>query len=182
MVAAAAETAPTAQDGANGVAIWVHPQDGAKSLILGAGGTGGLEVYGFDGALRQRWRHEAAHVTVRYDFDFGGRKLPLVLRRRRASTLLGYTVDDAQLARLPGGRVVADDELTGLCSFRSPITGRVYALGMTDAGLMMQWELFASDGLLTAGSCGACRSARASNTAWSTTRARRRTTAMRRSA
>jgi len=38
-VAAAAETAPTAQDGANGVAIWVHPEDGAKSLVLGAGGT-----------------------------------------------------------------------------------------------------------------------------------------------
>ncbi len=57
-VAAAAETAPTAQDGANGVAIWVHPEDGAKSLILGAGGTGGLEVYGLDGALQAAdWRH-----------------------------------------------------------------------------------------------------------------------------
>ncbi len=42
------------EDGANGVAIWVHPADPAKSLILGAGGSGGLEVYGLDGALRQR--------------------------------------------------------------------------------------------------------------------------------
>ncbi len=72
-VAAAAETAPTAQDGANGVAIWVHPEDGAKSLILGAGGTGGLEVYGLDGALKQRIADiEASHVTVRYGFEFGG--------------------------------------------------------------------------------------------------------------
>src|SRR5688572_32163482 len=53
-VASVGETAPTAEDGANGVAIWVHPEDSARSLILGAGGTGGLEVYGLDGALKQR--------------------------------------------------------------------------------------------------------------------------------
>ena len=45
---------------------------------------------------------------------------------------------------------MADDELTGLCSFQSPITGRVYALGMTDGGQMLQWELFATGGALTA--------------------------------
>ena len=45
---------------------------------------------------------------------------------------------------------MADDELTGLCSFQSPITGRVYALGMTDGGQMLQWQLFAADGALTA--------------------------------
>ena len=74
-VAAAGETAPTAQDGANGVAIWVHPEDGAKSLILGAGGTGGLEVYGLDGALRQRISDiEASQVMVRYGFEIGGRQ------------------------------------------------------------------------------------------------------------
>jgi 3-phytase len=36
-----------------------------------------------------------------------------------------------------------DDELTGLCSFQSPVTGKTYALGMTDSGQMLQWELFA---------------------------------------
>ena len=122
-VAAAAETAPTAEDGANGVAIWVHPQDGAKSLILGAGGTGGLEVYGLDGALRQRIGDlEATHVTVRYDFDLDGKKLPLVIAYEPTrSALIGYTIDEAQqLVRLPGESIVADDELTGLCSFQKP--------------------------------------------------------------
>ena len=145
-VAAAAETAPTAEDGANGVAIWVHPQDGAKSLILGAGGTGGLEVYGLDGALRQRIGDlEASHVTVRYNFDLGGRKVPLVIAYEPTrSALIGYTIDEStQLIRLPGEPIIADDELTGLCSFQSPITGRVYALGMTDGGQMLQWQLFA---------------------------------------
>ena len=152
-VAAAAETAPTAEDGANGVAIWVHPEDGAKSLILGAGGTGGLEVYGLDGALRQRIGDlEATHVTVRYDFDLGGKKLPLVIAYEPTrSALIGYTIDEAQkLVRLPGESIVADDELTGLCSFRSPITGRVYAIGMTDGGQMLQWQLFEAKGELSA--------------------------------
>ncbi|MGH8243056.1 MAG: phytase, partial [Steroidobacteraceae bacterium] len=152
-VAAAGETAPTAEDGANGVAIWVHPDDGAKSLILGAGGTGGLEVYGLDGALRQRVSEiEASQVTVRQSFNLGGRKLPLVLAYDpMRSQLTGYTIDvSGKLSRLPGAPIPADDELTGLCSFTSPITGRVYALGMTDSGDMLQWELFAKGDALDA--------------------------------
>ena len=145
-VAAAAETVPTAQDGANGVAIWVHPEDGAKSLILGAAGTGGLEVYGLDGALRQRIADiEASHVTLRYGFEMGGRQVPLALvYDPMRSVLVGYTIDAAgAVTRLPGAPLPVDDELTGLCSFRSPITGRTYALGMTDSGEMLQWELYA---------------------------------------
>ena len=145
-VAAAAETVPTAQDGANGVAIWVHPEDGAKSLILGAAGTGGLEVYGLDGALRQRIADiEASHVTLRYGFEMGGRQVPLALvYDPMRSVLVGYTIDAAgAVTRLPGAPLSVDDELTGLCSFRSPITGRTYALGMTDSGEMLQWELYA---------------------------------------
>jgi 3-phytase len=149
-VAAARETAPTAEDGANGVAIWVHPEDGARSLVLGAGGTGGLEVYGLDGALRQRISDiEASQVMVRYGFDFGGKKLPLVLAYDpMRSALVGYTVEKGELRRLPGKPILADDELTGLCGFTSPITGGIYAVGMTDSGDMLQWELFAKAGQL----------------------------------
>ena len=60
----------------------------------------------------------------------------------------GYTIEDGQLARLPGAPILADDELTGLCGYTSAITGRVYALGMTDSGEMLQWELFAKGGAL----------------------------------
>jgi 3-phytase len=152
-VAASGETTPTAEDGANGVAIWVHPTDGTRSLLLGAGGTGGLEVYGLDGTLRQRIAEiEASQVSVSYGFDVGERKVPLALvYDPRTSSLHGFTVDEAgQVVRLPGKPIVADDELTGLCSFRSPITGRVYALGMTDSGAMMQWDLFVGSGELQA--------------------------------
>jgi len=151
VVAAAAETAPTAEDGANGVAIWVHPKDGAKSLILGAGGSGGLEVYGLDGALRQRISGiQATLVDVQYGFEIGGRAADLVLAYDPlGAALVGYTIDDdGALSRLRGSPITADDELTGLCSFRSPITGRTYALGMTDSGQMLQWEIFDKGGSL----------------------------------
>jgi 3-phytase len=146
-IAAAAETAPTAEDGANGVAIWVHPSNPDQSLVLGAGGTGGLEVYGLDGALRQRVGDiEASHVSLRYGFDLGRRQLPLVLvYESKSSSLIAYTIDEQlTLVRLPGAPIAVDDELTGLCNFRSPITGTVYALGLTDSGQMLQWELFAA--------------------------------------
>jgi len=151
VVAAAAETAPTAEDGANGVAIWVHPEDGAKSLVLGAGGTGGLEVYGLDGALKQRVSEiEASLVTVRYGFDFGGKAGPLVLAYDPVhSALVGFSIDAAgTLSKVAGTPIAADDELTGLCSFQSAITGRVYALGMTDSGQMLQWQLSGRGGAL----------------------------------
>jgi 3-phytase len=150
-VAAAAETAPTAQDGANGVAVWINPTDGAGSLVLGAGGTGGLEVYGLDGSLKQRVSEiEADLVDVRYGFDFGGTVGSLVLAYDPVrSGLIGLTFDaSGRLARLPGTPIAADDELTGLCSFRSAITGRSYALGMTDSGEMLQWEIFGKGGAL----------------------------------
>ena len=35
-----------------------------------------------------------------------------------------------------------------MCGYTSAITGRVYALGMTDSGDMLQWELFAKGGAL----------------------------------
>lgn len=150
-VAASAETAPTAEDGANGVSVWIDAEDGARSLILGAGGTGGLEVYGLDGGLKQRVSEiEADLVDVRYGFDFGGRSGPLVLAYDPVrSGLTGLTFDAAgKLARLPGAIIAADDELTGLCSFRSSITGRSYALGMTDSGEMLQWEVYGKSGNL----------------------------------
>jgi len=111
VLAAARETAPTAEDGANGVTIWVHPDDAARSLILGAGGTGGLEVYGLDGALRQRIPDiEAAQVMVRYGFDFGGKRAPLVLAYDPVrSALVGFTIEQERLRRLPGAPVLADE-------------------------------------------------------------------------
>lgn len=150
-VSAAGETEPTVLDGANGVAIWVHPADPSQSLILGAAGSGGLEVYGLDGTRRQRIEGiEASQVTLRYGFDLGrGPEALVLVYDPLASAIAGFTIGrDGRLSGAGGSPIAVDDELTGLCSFRSPITGRSYALGMTDGGQMLQWELYAAAGEL----------------------------------
>src|SRR6185295_5770431 len=55
-VPAAFETDPMAGDGdrADDPAIWVHPMDPAKSLILATNKDEGVYVYGIDGRERQK--------------------------------------------------------------------------------------------------------------------------------
>ena len=48
------QTAASVQDAASDVAIWVHPTDPGRSLVIGAGGTAGLETFRLDGASVQR--------------------------------------------------------------------------------------------------------------------------------
>lgn len=149
-VAAAAETEATAEDGASDVRIWVHPTDAARSLILAAGGTGGLEVYGLDGKRVQRIEEvSAAFVELRYGFELEGKATTLVLvHDSTTGSIAPYTVNEATLAvtRLPGEALSVATEVTGLCSFRSPITGKLYALVVTDEGTLQQWAVFSHDG------------------------------------
>ena len=55
-VAASVETAPmTGQgDAADDPAVWVHPTDASRSLILGTNKDIGVYVYGLDGAEKQQ--------------------------------------------------------------------------------------------------------------------------------
>lgn len=150
-IPAAIETEPTVEDGPAGVAIWVHPTDPSLSLILGAGGTGGLETYDLAGnRLQVVGDREATQVALRYGFDFDGKSLPLVLvHEPRSGTIAGYTIDEERrIVRLPGAPFEVHDEATGICTYRSPITGRVYLMATTDNGLLLQWELYEERGAL----------------------------------
>jgi 3-phytase len=47
------EPVPTGGDAADDAAIWIHPVDLAKSLVLGTDKKGGLHAYSLDGHQRQ---------------------------------------------------------------------------------------------------------------------------------
>ena len=149
-VAPFAETDPSAQDDANDVAIWVHPTDPSRSLVLGSAGTAGLELFGLDG--RKRGSFDGAqldHVDVLYGFDSGAGPGALVVGYDRTSGgLLAFTIDpqSSRVALVSRRPLVPQGEVTGLCSYRSTETGKHYVFAATDAGDVQQWELFAAGG------------------------------------
>ncbi len=149
-VAAFAETAPSAQDDANDVAVWVHPTDPARSLLLSTAGTAGLELFGLDGHKRGSFDGaQLDHVDVLYGFDAGAGPGALVVGYDRSSGgLLAFTIDpkSSRVSLVSRQPLVPHGEVTGLCGYRSPGTGKHYAFAATDAGDVQQWELFAVGG------------------------------------
>ena len=149
-VPAAAETEGTSEDGANDPRVWLHPEDAAQSLIIAAAGTGGAEIYDLQGKRVQVVDKVTANfVDVRYGFDLGGKPTTLLLIHDSATaSILPFTIDASSRAvsRLPGKAIPVATEVTGLCTSRSPITGKVYAYVITDDGLLQQWALFANSG------------------------------------
>jgi 3-phytase len=139
------QTAPSAQDAAKDVAFWLHPTDPSRSLVLGAGGSAGLEAFGLDGAARQRISDiQADLVDVRHAVNQGAGSVDVVtVGEVRRGLLHFYTVDAATGSLRPAGAdpVEVAAEMTGLCSYQSPVTGRLYLLTATDDGDVVQWEL-----------------------------------------
>jgi 3-phytase len=149
-IVAVAETDPSAQDDANDVAVWIHPSDPSRSLVLGTAGTAGLEVFGLDGKLRTRYADiELDQVDVVYGFDAGSGPAALVLGSdRRSGGLVTFAIDaqSGEVRPLSARPLVAQSEVTGLCGYRSPETGKHYAFASTDDGEVQQWEFFAKGG------------------------------------
>ena len=146
------QTSASLQDAASDVAIWIHPTQAQRSLVLGAGGTAGLETFGLDGAaVQQIPSPQVDLVDVRHGATLGGRDVDLVLAvdvSRANLHFFAVEPESRQLSAVPGMPVELGAEATGLCSFRSPVTGRVYAIVTTDDGDLLQLELTAvADGL-----------------------------------
>ena len=59
------------------------------------------------------------------------------------SGLRAFSIDPEtlQLAQLTTAPLKVDAELTGLCLYHSPATGKFYAFVATDPGMLQQWEL-----------------------------------------
>ena len=147
--AARAQTQPSAQDAAKDVAVWVDASAPGNSLVLGAGGTAGLEVFALDGTVKQRIdTMQADFVDVRRGVMLGSRPVDVVLVADvRYARVHFYAVDPTDRTLRPTGAppLEVDAEMTGLCSYRSPITGKAYLFTATDDGDVVQWELTAGD-------------------------------------
>jgi len=143
------ETEPGLEDDGNDVAFWLHPDDAARSLVLVSGGTAGLELFGLDGRRVGGFAEgEFDYVDVSYGFQRAGSTAPLVVAYdRQSGGLVVLAVDPVSgaVSRVSSRTLDTGGEVTGLCTYRSALTGRHYAFASVDGGQLQQWELFARD-------------------------------------
>jgi 3-phytase len=140
------ETVPVATEGdaADDPAIWVHPTDPARSLVIGTNKQRGLVVYTLDGAVV----HENAdgrvnNVDVRYDFPLGGRRVDIVATENRTDHSIAiYTIDESgRLVDVAADRFKPGNEVYGFGLYHSHLTGRYFAFVGSKDGLVFQIAL-----------------------------------------
>lgn len=145
-IAASARTPAVAHGAPVNAAFWFDPAADSGPLLLAAAGIAGLEVYRPDGTrLGSIDTLDAGLVTVVPGVSGG----PVVVAYDTATaTLRGFRFEREPLALrevMPEPPGVAD-ELTGLCHYRSRLSGSDYLYAVTDGGMIHQFELYGSNG------------------------------------
>jgi 3-phytase len=149
----AAQTTPTATDGANDPAIWIDGDDPQNSLILGAGLAGGLEVYDLEGTrIGSVGGAAITLVDVRSSFPLAGESVGLAIAYDIAeSNILAYTIDPQERAvtQIEAASFATNAEIEGLCMYQSSLSGKSYVFA-AGSGMIQQWELYDQGGELAA--------------------------------
>lgn len=140
-VSVAGATAPTAQGGANAVALLRDPSDPAKSVIAASAKLGGLEVYGLDG---QRIAAAPGGEIDAIDARDDGSRALIVALDTQAGRLRLFARDYASgaLAAIDARPLLLGYSGEGVCLHRSPRDGALYAFAMGREGQLDQWLLY----------------------------------------
>lgn len=134
-----------AGDDADDPAIWVHPKDPARSLVIGtnkaAAPRGALVVFGLDGRLRQRIEplDRPNNVDVEYGLLLAGRRTDIAVVTERYQKRLRVFRIDQQTGRLEdvssGGGIPVFEarqgrgrEPMGIALYRRPRDGAIFAI------------------------------------------------------
>jgi 3-phytase len=135
-------TDPVAHD-PDDPAIWVHPADPSKSLILGTdkiAGEGALYVFGLDGKQRQRIAplDRPNNVDVEYGLSLGGRRVDIAVvteRKQHRLRIFGIPADGGALVDLApagvpvlAGETGARSEPMGIALYKRPADGAIFAI------------------------------------------------------
>jgi 3-phytase len=149
-IAAQLATEQTFRHAALDAALWIDTQEPAKSLLLVSGGEGGLEIDELSGRRAARFETvEAGFIDVRQNVASGSGAVDLVIasdQRQGAVRVYAFDAPARRIIELTGAPIEIDDAITGLCTFRSSLTQKLYAFVATDQGQLEQWELFLQDG------------------------------------
>lgn len=130
-------TVPTAQGGANGVALLRNPADPAKSVILASGELGGLEAYGLDGQ-----RTGATPGGETYAVDVREDLIAVLDRKDGRLRLSRYDFAAGATTAIDARPLTLGYAGEGLCLHRSARDGALYAFALGGAGQLDQWLLY----------------------------------------
>jgi 3-phytase len=146
------EPVPSSGDAADDPAIWIHPGDPARSLVLGTDKKGGLHAYSLDGRDRQLVSPDSRpnNVDILYGFRLAGRPVDLAIasigKGGKSSGAKVWTIDpaDGTLAEIgasPTFRTFDGGDPYGLCAYRSPRDGAAYVFVTDRDGAVEQYRL-----------------------------------------
>ncbi|MFF8271565.1 phytase [Streptomyces sp. NPDC016562] len=148
-VTATVETAPVSHSGdaADDPAIWVHPTDPARSVVIGTDKKGALEVYDLAGTRIQRISGDFGNnVDLRGDI--------VVSADDEAADGNGalhvYRIDPATRKLTWLKDVPTEVTAHGVCLYTSPVSGKLYAFPNSTSGRVEQWELAVSGNSVSA--------------------------------
>lgn len=160
-VAASLETHPVAStgDAADDPAVWVHPTDPARSIVIGTNKQRGLMLHAMDGSLigevtlPQGSRYN--NVDVRYGFPVGSRVLDIVASENRSLNSIDiYGIDPSDPSThgsplpLSVGEIIieAPYDVYGFGLYRSAKTGALFAFVGSKLGRVAQYRIEALEG------------------------------------
>ncbi|MGA8994218.1 MAG: phytase [Nocardioidaceae bacterium] len=136
-------------DVADDAAIWVDPDDPARSVVVADDKSergGGIGVFGMDGRLLQfRADGMIGNVDLRSGFPTPTGPVVLVGANNRTNDTLALWVLDTSTRRLSpvvSGRIATLSPSYGFCMYHSPRSGRFYAfVTPKGSGSIQQFEL-----------------------------------------
>ena len=145
------ESVPSEGDAADDPAIWVHPDDPSKSLVLGTDKKGGLNVFDMDGRRLQVVSDGSRpnNVDILYGFVLGGKAVDLAVSGTRNGSRPGIAIwrIDPEMRRLsevgpvPAFPVFDGGEPYGSCVYRSPRDRNCYIFVSNKDGDVEQYRL-----------------------------------------
>ena len=134
------------EDAVDDAAIWIHPEDPSKSLIIGTNKRSGISAYSLEGRERQYLAvGRANNVDIRYGFRTSGDSQVDIIgfseRDKNEIVILGIH-PGGQIVDLSGGHIRSNlSEVYGFCFYHSQLTGKFYAIVNDKEGNVEQWEL-----------------------------------------
>lgn len=146
---------PSTEDAADDPCIWVHPDDPARSAVIGTDKEGGLGVYALNGELIQYVPGgNPNNVDLRYGFPLGGGKADIVAASDRSTdAIVLYAVEPGtRTLRALESPIQTGITVYGLCMYRSPGSGDYYVFVNSKEGVVEQWRLDGAGGKVT-GEC-----------------------------